>query len=133
MPRLSAVRTATHDGFDRIVFEFDASGAAASVPGYRITYEATPTRCGSGDAVPVEGAALVVEMQPAVAHTDAGQPTLSVRRLAPRHASVGTLEQTCDFEALVAWTVGVTARRPYRVTTLTAPTRIVVDVAHSER
>ncbi len=121
------VRTARHDAFDRIVFEYVGTGRPAVYAGY----EASHVACGSGDAVAVEGAAtLVVSMRPARAHTEAGEATVSRLPETPRLPSVRALRMTCDFEADVTWAVGVAARRPYRITTLASPTRVVVDVQH---
>ena len=53
-PILRDVRIATHDGFDRIVFEFDSDG----LPQWRVAYIDAPViQCGSGHEVPVAGAA----------------------------------------------------------------------------
>lgn len=38
------------------------------------------------------------------------------------------IERTCDFEAVVTWVLGVSSSRPFRVTELSEPTRLVVDV-----
>ena len=37
-------------------------------------------------------------------------------------------KQTCDFEAEVAWALGVARVTDFLVTTLSNPTRVVVDV-----
>jgi hypothetical protein len=34
----------------------------------------------------------------------------------------------CDFEAHVDWAIGVKARQRFKVTTLTNPPRVVIDV-----
>ena len=33
-----------------------------------------------------------------------------------------------DFEGVLTWVIGVRTRTPFRVTTLSAPTRVVVDL-----
>lgn len=123
---LHTVRTAAHDGFDRIVFAYDGP-----IPGVRARYDDAPTRCGSGEPAALgTPAALAVSMQPAAAHTDAGEPTVSAPD-ASGLAMVQRLASTCDFEGEVAWALGVEERRPYRVFTLSDPSRIVVDVRRS--
>src|SRR5688572_2350499 len=71
---LKAVRTARHEGFDRVVFEFET----AELPGYRIEYIDKPVKqCGSGNVVNLKGDAwLEVRFYPANAHTEEGKPTV---------------------------------------------------------
>lgn len=126
---LREVRAASQEGFDRVVFEFEGS----AVPGYRIGYEDRPAQCGSGEPVEVAGEArLQVQILPAQAHTEAGEPTVQQRE---RHLDLPVLkelESTCDFEADVTWVLGLASRRPYRVQELASPARLVVDVGHSD-
>lgn len=122
---LREVRAAGQEGFDRVVFELDA------IPGYRIGYVDQPIQCGSGEPVEVAGAArLQVQLLPAQAHTEAGEPTVQQRE---RHLDLPVLkelESTCDFEADVTWVLGLASRRPYRVQELASPARLVVDIGH---
>jgi hypothetical protein len=124
---LREVRAAEQQGFDRVVFEFEGS----AVPGYRIGYQDQPVQCGSGEPVEVAGEAwLQVQLLPAQAHTEAGEPTVQQRE---RHLALPVLkelESTCDFEADVTWVLGLASRRPYRVQELASPARLVVDVGH---
>jgi hypothetical protein len=125
---LTDVRAARHEGFDRVVFEL-GSGAP---PGYHLEYIDRPVRrCGSGDTTPVAGDAwLEVRLEPANAHTPSGAPTIADRDQAVSLGVVVELEQTCDFEAQVAWVLGVKKPNKYRVLTLNDPLRLVVDVEH---
>jgi hypothetical protein len=125
---LRDVRAAGQTTFDRVVFEF----ATAPLPGYRIAYADDPVRdCGSGETVNVRGASrLTVRLSPAQAHTEQGIAT--VKEL-ERHLALPVLQElelTCDFEADVSWVLGLAARRPYRVSELAAPPRLVVDIQH---
>lgn len=124
---LVAVRTATHDGFDRTVFEFDER-----LPGYHIEYIDQPVRkCGSGKVTPLAGDGwLEVRMYPANAHTEEGQPTVTERERMPNLPVLAELELTCDFEALVTWVLGVESPNRYQVRELSSPPRLVVDVRH---
>lgn len=126
---LDAVRTARHNGFDRMVFEFRGS----QLPDYLVEYaRETPTQCGSGAPVSVPGAArLFVRLSPAQAHALVGndeRSTLASRALQPRYPTVRALTLNCDFEGVVSWVVGLSERKPFRVSTLGAPARLVVDV-----
>jgi hypothetical protein len=125
---LREVRTARHEGFDRIVLEFGDD----EVPGYRVAYIDRPVRqCGSGDAVPLAGAAwLSVVVEPANAHTEAGEPTVRERERAPRLPALLEMKVVCDFEAVVEVVAGVAAPERYRTFVLTGPSRLVVDIMH---
>jgi hypothetical protein len=122
---LREVRAAGQEGFDRVVFELD------TMPGYRIGYVDQPIQCGSGEPVELAGAAwLQVQLLPAQAHTEAGEPTVQQRERHLDLPALKELESTCDFEADVTWVLGLASRRPYRVQELASPARLVVDVGH---
>jgi hypothetical protein len=125
---LQSVSTASCPGFDRIVFQFNTP----ATPGYHISYIDKPIRmCGSGNPVAVAGDAwLEVRMSPAQAHTDAGESTIAQRNRMVNLPNVRQIIQTCDFEGEVTWVLGVGNPKRYRVTELTNPSRIVVDVKH---
>ena len=127
---LRSVRAARHDGFDRVVWEL--SGPA---PGVHVEYVDRPVRqCGSGDPVPLPGDAwLEVRLEPAVAHTEEGRPTMGERRAEPGLPLVLEIVQTCDFEAVVAWAVAVRSPERFHVSVLADPTRVVVDLRHRPR
>lgn len=126
MTTLIATRTAAHDGFDRIVFEFDER-----VPGYHVEYIDRPVRqCGSGNVTELAGDGwLEVRMYPARAHTDEGQPTIAQREFIPNLPVLLELERTCDFEGEVAWVAGVASPQRFQVRELSDPPRLVVDIA----
>lgn len=121
------VRSARHEGFDRVAFEF-----AQARPGYHVEYIDKPVRrCGSGEATAIAGDGwLEVRFYVAEAHTPSGAPTIARREQQPELALVKELEQTCDFEGYVTWVVGVSRPNKYRVITLTKPDRIVIDIEH---
>ncbi|RKH08784.1 hypothetical protein D7V97_18465 [Corallococcus sp. CA053C] len=125
---LRSVRTGTHEGYDRTVFEFEGP----RLPGYHLAYVKTPVQdCGSGnDVTPPGKAALEVRFNLARAHTEEGQPTVAQRTLKPALPSVLELERLCDFEGEVTWVLGTARRAPFRVLELREPTRLVLDVQH---
>jgi hypothetical protein len=125
---LSEVRAAEHAEYDRVVFEF----AAAPLPGYHVEYATGPVyQCGSGDEVNVPDAAkLVVRLDPARAHDDSGNVTIADRQRMLALPALKRLLIICDFEAQVEWVLGVAARTPYRVSELSGPPRLVLDVRH---
>ena len=124
---LRAVRVGAHPeegGWDRIVFEFESD-----LPAGEIRYETEAVQCGSGMPVQLQGSAiLIVEFEPAVAHTEAGQPTLPSQEIQGPGNSILESRQICDFEAHVDWAIGVDGVQRFKVTRLSDPTRLVIDV-----
>ena len=130
---LQAVRVARNEGFERIVFEFEGSAQ----PGYRIQWVDGPiTADGSGEPVEVAGEAyLEMIMQPA-SGVDLSSDELVITYDGPDRIPVAgqtelitDLVRTGDFEAVLSWAAGATERAPFRVLVLSAPTRVVVDIA----
>jgi hypothetical protein len=129
-PRIVAIRAAAQQGFDRLVFEFSGS----QVPGYKVAYGDEAIACGSGmdltefiggGAAP-EGL-LLIDMRPSAAHDDAGQPTVA-RDLEPALSSLKRVVRTCDFEGVVGYGAAISAEKPFKVTTLNDPPRLVIDI-----
>jgi hypothetical protein len=125
---MAYVRSARHDGFDRVVFEF----LGDQLPTYKIEYIDKPVRaCGSGDVVPFAGDAwLSVRLSGAQAHAPEGDATIPMkdRTQSPNLPIVNDLKLICDFEAEVEWVMGNASPNKYRVLELKAPTRLVVDI-----
>lgn len=128
---LTAVRVARHDGADRVVFEFRGDGT----PGASVRYLEGPViEDGSGDEVEVGGeATLEVRLEPASGvdlGSDGGPTYTGPDRFRPSGtAGIVELVRTGDFEAVLTWAVGLEARVPFRVTTLSDPPRVVVDLS----
>jgi hypothetical protein len=121
--RLIAIRTARHDGYDRIVFEF--SGAA--VPAYNLVRQESPTfyRDASGQAVTLDGNAGVK----LIFHdTDAASGVATDAR--PALPMVREIAQVGNFERVLSYGVGLSSSQCIRVLPLSGP-RLVVDVATS--
>ncbi len=78
-------------------------------------------------------AALVVRMEPALdadlTQESAPRTYLGPQRFTPGTAVVAELVRTGGFESVLTWAVGVDERRPFKVTRLESPARIVIDVA----
>ncbi|PAU80386.1 hypothetical protein CK501_08025 [Halovibrio salipaludis] len=124
---LVAVRTGSHDGFDRTVFEF-----GERLPGYHVEYIDSPVRkCGSGQVTQMAGDGwLEVRMSPAKTHTREGQSTIAERERTPDLPVLSELELTCDFEGVVTWVFGVESPNRYQVRELSSPPRLVIDIKH---
>ncbi|MCZ2824721.1 MULTISPECIES: AMIN-like domain-containing (lipo)protein [unclassified Modestobacter] len=130
---LTDVRTAGHDGFDRVVLEF----AGDAVPGYRVSYVEPPiTEDGSGAEIAVPGQAfLEVRVAPAsgvdLSGSEPRETYTGPDRVAPSDGGVVTeVVETGDFEGQLAWTIGLDQRVPFGVAMLEDPTRLVVDLHH---
>jgi hypothetical protein len=124
---LVAVRAARQDTVDRVVFEF-----TEQVPGYKVAYSAKPIMGTSGKEVALAGsAALVVRMEQASGFNQntAQQTYNGPKQLQPAGTrAVKEVAQVEDFEAVLSWGIGVTSEAPFRVSTLTSPPRLVIDI-----
>lgn len=130
---LTDARAGAHENFDRFVLEFEGD----EVPSYRVGYVEPPiTEDGSGRQVDVAGSAfLEVRVSPASGVDLSGeQPreTYTGRDhiTAPGGQVITEAVRTGDFEAMLAWTIGLEERLPFGVTTFSDPARLVVDVLH---
>jgi hypothetical protein len=124
-PTLVDVRAGRHAGFDRVVFEF-----RGAVPATRhVRYVDRLVQDGSGEPVSLAGSAVLeVAFQGANAHDDGGRPTVSPRRFSPGFAALKEVAQVGDFEAVVTYGLGVDRQRPFKVSTLSSPSRLVIDL-----
>jgi hypothetical protein len=124
-PTLVDVRAAAHPGFDRVVFEFQGG-----VPEHSVRYVDQLVEDGSGRPVSVAGTAeLEVVFHGANAHAEDGTPSVGPRRFSPGLAGVKEVAQIGDFEAVVSHGIGLDRRRPITVSTLSGPSRLVIDVS----
>ena len=124
---IGVVRVGRHTGYDRVVWQFTGTGR----PTYQVRYVDTPTADGSGDVVDVRGDAYLELMITFVGVPASGAPQ-------PKDASASSIAGTVIAQAMPVYGgfegygqafVGVTDRqRPFKVTVLTKPTRLVLDV-----
>ena len=128
---LGAVRTAHQTTADRVVFEFTND----QLPGFDVAYaDRPPTASGSGEVVPVEGAAvLLVRMEPA-SGVDLNDPQATPTYTGPDRVTGDTtvvteVVRTGDFEANLDWAIGLREEVPFLVSTLSNPSRVVIDLA----
>ncbi len=116
---LTNVRAAAQPGFDRVVFDFAGPAAASSVEYVPASALVAP----SGHTVVPNGRYYL-----RVRFTDARTTTATPQRRTPNLAEVRDSRQVESFEGFVVYGIGVTVRNGFRVFTLTAPNRVVVDV-----
>jgi hypothetical protein len=123
------VRVATHDGFDRVVFETDGDG----VPGWFVEY-AEATAQGSGEPVEVDGevtlrvAITMVTLPPEL--PDDLEPWDGERLEGPTGGVVDELVEDTIFEGHHTFFVGLDEERPVLVERFDDPDRVVIDVPH---
>ena len=126
-PRVTDLRFATHDNFDRVVI--DISGR---IPGYRIHYGKNFTYDGSGNPVPIHGrAGLQLSLFPAYAHDRQGHSVYDGPKIArPRFDTLRALAFTGDYEGYVSFAFALNHRADYRIFRLHDPQRLVIDFRH---
>ena len=123
-PRLVGIRAAHHPGFDRVIFQF-----AGAVPSRRdVRYVNQLISDGSGHRIRIAGRAIIsVSLSPAEAHNSAGHAT-TPGRIAFALPGVMSVVRSGDFEAVVSHGIGLAKRTSFHVSTLTHPSRIVIDI-----
>ena len=116
---VKSVRIGHHPGFDRLVLTF-----SGPIPGYDVRYVSTVRRDASGAVVSLLGAAKMrVVVKPTSTTTHAPQGTQT-----PRYPEIRQVKGAGDFEGVTSYGVGLAAKRPFRVFTLSQPNRLVIDV-----
>jgi hypothetical protein len=122
-PELVSVRTARRATYDRVLFTF-----RGAMPGYRVGYVATVRDEADRPLALRGGTHLVVAFTPALAHRPDGAPTFQGGTITTDYPELRQVRFAGDFEGRVTFGVGVARRGGFRVTELTAPNRVAVDV-----
>ncbi|MFZ2510348.1 MAG: hypothetical protein WAW85_04570 [Gordonia sp. (in: high G+C Gram-positive bacteria)] len=122
---VTGVRVGRHDGFDRVVFDL----AGTPSPGWMARFTDDPRRAGSGDRVEIAGRSAIQ-----VTITGIGYP--SDTGVEPFIGAVGgeggvtQVDVAGPFEGQAVAFIGSAAENPaVRISTLSSPTRLVVDIA----
>jgi len=125
--RLTGVRAARQNGFDRIVFDFDGGLPSKE----SVQYVPAITQDGSGAAVPLQGAAfLKIAFSSTEAHGATGSLSFPQgTRFSTGLASIEEVILSGDFEGVVSFGLGLRAKAGFRVSDLTNPARVIIDVA----
>lgn len=127
-PTMTNIRTGLNTGYDRIVL--DMTGSA---PGVSYTLVDELTADGSGEVVWLTGEFFVsVVATPARAHNDNGNSTYAgPTKFRTRNLrNVMAVAVTGDFEGYLSIGLGTRYQSWVRVSTLTSPTRVVIDVGN---
>ncbi|MFD6893400.1 hypothetical protein ACFWB0_02460 [Rhodococcus sp. NPDC060086] len=124
------IRTGRHEGFDRVVYELGGEG----VPGWRVGYVDSAVQDGSGNEIPVAGGAVIQVLIDGSAYPfDSGvEPYAGPNPvLGPSGGSVVEVNGSGVFEGVTQSFIGVAdPDTPFSVSSLTDPTRLVIDVAN---
>lgn len=136
LAQLADVRVGTHEGYDRVTFEFEppSDGQYFGLPPYTLV-EATPpiTQDGSGEPVPVDGSQFAVVIFHGAAGYDfvEGTPSYSgPKDFRPDFPMLVEARETGDFEATLSWAFGLHGASCWRVQELQNPVRVVIDFPH---
>jgi hypothetical protein len=129
MPMLVAIRTGSHDGYDRVVLEF-----RNDLPSWRVGY-VDEVSSESGATVPLAGSAsLFAQVDPAWAHdqnTPSNEATYSgPRSLTPGYPTLRQVRWVDEFEGHLTFGLGLQRQVGFQVLELRGPSRLVIDVAH---
>lgn len=125
---IADVRVGTHDGYDRVVFEF-----TDAIPSYAIKVATPPfIRDPSGLPLRVDGSyfwQLVLTNGTKV--TDDGSLSYDgPTDFKPGYPQLVELVESGDFEGVSAWFIGMAGESCVRALTLDEPPRLVIDIEH---
>ena len=122
--RLIAIRAAHHPGFDRLVFEF----TGPPPPRQQVRYVNRLVADPSGRPIPIAGRAILeASLFPATARDAAGTAT-APERTAFALPNLMSVVRAGDFESVLSYGVGLMRRTSFHVSTLTRPSRVVIDI-----
>ncbi|CAN5557546.1 hypothetical protein BH23CHL10_BH23CHL10_10460 [soil metagenome] len=122
------VRVGAHDGYDRVVFEFEQGTPDLTLD------RATPPFTGDASGLPIEvngDSFLGLTMRGGSKQTDEGTSSYDgPTEFEPSFDILEALVEGGDFERQTTWYLGRTAEACARLTILDGPPRIVIDIEH---
>lgn len=122
---LTQISATHHAGHDTLVFRF-SGGLPAK---YSARYVPRVIADASGKPVNVVGSArLLVRFSPAVGHNAQGHVTYGATQRTYSLPDIIQVVNAGDFEGVLSFGVGLARSEPFRVYTLTRPSRVVIDV-----
>ncbi|WP_054816223.1 AMIN-like domain-containing (lipo)protein [Nocardia arizonensis] len=123
------VRIGAQPGFDRVVYELGGTGT----PGWIVQYADRAVQDGSGKVIDIAGRSILeVEITGSAYPFDSGVTPYSGADpvVNPAVPAVTGVYRTLVFEGTTQSFIGLDADRPaFSVTALSAPTRLVIDIA----
>jgi hypothetical protein len=134
---LTDVRVGAHDGFDRIVFQFEEPdpnpAGNGGIPRFEIRQTNPPFSEDPSDTpIHVEGDAFVrIVFQGASGYDFDGNATYDgPRRLTPGFGTLAQVVEGGDFEATNTWILGLSRPTCWELHALHDPERVVIDFHH---
>jgi hypothetical protein len=128
LANITDVRVGTHDGYDRVVFEFEQGTPELTLD------RATPpfTQDASGLPLDVDGSSFLrLTMRGGSKQTDEGTSSYDgPTDLDPGLPALVDLIEGGDFERQSTWYLGLDSEACVRVLLLDEPARVVIDVEH---
>jgi hypothetical protein len=126
--RIVDVRVGEHDGYDRVVFEFDNG-----IPEFVLSQAEAPyTEDPSGQPMDVDGTSVLqLVLIGATRFDEEFEPTYDGdTEFMPGFAQLIHLVEAGDFEAVSSWYIGLGGDACVRMLTLDGPDRLVIDIEH---
>ncbi len=122
------VRTGIQPCSERFVLELQGTG---DFPGWWVRYQAAPlTDDPRGEPVQVAGSAFIVVTVESWMTNMEGDGYHGPPRITPTNVShIKELVMLGDYESVTTWAIGLDSQRPFRVSTLDAPPRLVIDIS----
>ena len=123
---ITQVRVGDHPGYDRVVYELTGG---EGTPGYRVGWVDQAVEDPSGEVRPVDGDAILQVWLMGTTYAVDGGPQEHAGDVRPDDGDIEEVVRPLTFEGMTQSFVGVDdGRRPFRVTVLQDPVRVVVDV-----
>jgi hypothetical protein len=123
--RITAIRTATHPGYDRLVFEFSGKLPSHTFVQWapKISYD------GSGDTVPAAGNAfLQIGLGGVTGYTKTYGSTFGPLRRSTGNQNLNQVLHAGEFEGMVSFGASLMSRTSYTIQKLTRPSRLIIDI-----
>jgi hypothetical protein len=125
---LTAVRTGEYNRYDRVVFQF-----SGTLPGYTVERVQAVSSDPRGTPIPLAGQSylrVVFHGTSAVCPQPLHQTYTGPTVLTPNYPELLTVSAAGDFEGVLSFGIGLAAQGGNHVSTLTSPSRLVIDVSH---
>lgn len=124
--RLTAIRAASHTGYDRLVFEFSGGLPTSTY----VNWATKVTQDGSGATVPAHGNAfLQIGMSGVTGLTSSHTPSYGATRRTYALPNLAQVVHAGEFEGMLSFGASTMAKTSYKLTKLTSPSRIVLDIS----
>lgn len=124
---ISGVRVATHEGFDRVVFDTVHEGSV----GWFTGYVPEPVQAASGLPVEYQGSmALEVNLTGVVHHSGEGHEQPNLGTIPGAGGAVNEVISVVTHHGQSQFVIGLDGTLPHSIQTLDEPHRVVVDILH---